>query len=276
MRIPLDQIDATGLPRDRTLIDAAALAELERSIAATGLRTPIEVYAVGTGYGLISGLRRLTAFRRLYATTQLQKFDAIEATLRTPLGPTQAMAMMVEENEVRANLSPWERSAIATRAVGFDGIETLDAAITTLFPHADRNKRHRIQVIAEVVEDFDTILIDPEGLSQNQLERIAAANRLGWGQIIETALSDGTAKDHRAQWQVLKPILTEFEGLNETTRRRPNSPVRLREFQLKGRRVSLRRERTKMGYIVHISGHGASDPLIGEVIDNIEHMLTDG
>ena len=74
------------------------------------------------------------------------------------------MTLMVEENEVRSNLSPWERSAIANRAIGIDGIDTLDTEILTLFPHADRFKQRRIRNIAEVVGDMDTILIDPEGL----------------------------------------------------------------------------------------------------------------
>ena len=270
MRIPLDQIDADVLPRDRTLIDAGALTELERSIAATGLRTPIEVYAFGDGYGLISGLRRLTAFRRLFETTQLEKFSTIEATLRTPAGPAQAMALMVAENDIRANLSAWERSAIAHRAVGTEGIETLDAAITTLFPHADRNKRARIRAIAEVVEALGHVLIDPEGLSQQRLLRISTAIKYGWADIVETALDQSRARDHRAQWDLIKPIVDEVETLAPSGRTNPHRP---RRISRPAQGFTLRREKTATGYLLHITGRRATSALTAEIIDEIERVF---
>ena len=270
MRIPLDQIDADVLPRDRTLIDAAALAELEHSIAATGLRTPIEVYAVGTGYGLISGLRRLTAFRRLYATTQLQKFSAIEATLRTPLGRPEAMAMMVEENEVRASLSPWERSAIAVRAVGMAGFETLDAAIAGLFPHANKTKRSRIRAIAEVVAALGHVLIDAEGHSQHRILRISTGVKYGWTEVFETALDESRARDHRAQWDLIRPIVAEVEALAPSGRTNPNRPRRIAR-PTQG--FTLRREKTATGYLLHITGPRATSGLTGEIIDEIERIF---
>ena len=44
--IPLAEIDAAALDRDRTRLDEAALTELRLSIATSGLRMPIEVYAL--------------------------------------------------------------------------------------------------------------------------------------------------------------------------------------------------------------------------------------
>jgi len=77
--IPLPEIDDTALTRDRTGLDDAALTELRLSIAANGLRQPIEVFPLpdpvippsgpALRYGLISGLRRLHAFHGLLELT---------------------------------------------------------------------------------------------------------------------------------------------------------------------------------------------------------------
>ena len=44
--IPLAEIDAASLTRDRTALDPEALRELRNSILKSGLRMPIEVYAL--------------------------------------------------------------------------------------------------------------------------------------------------------------------------------------------------------------------------------------
>ena len=69
--LALSAIDPNALPRDRSILDPDALAELQSSICITGLRQPIEVWRLSTPrdnpdgppfeFGLISGLRRLTA-----------------------------------------------------------------------------------------------------------------------------------------------------------------------------------------------------------------------
>ena len=60
--LPLDAIDATALPRDRTTLNSAAMDDLTASIAANGLRQPIEVWQLSTpapplSHGLIAGFR---------------------------------------------------------------------------------------------------------------------------------------------------------------------------------------------------------------------------
>jgi len=102
--LPLDQIDDSALPRDRTALDAPDLQELQLSILTHGLRTPLEVYAKSDAqgtppYGLISGLRRLTALRNIGQTEA-------PAILRTPQDGAEALTLMVSENEIRADLTP--------------------------------------------------------------------------------------------------------------------------------------------------------------------------
>ncbi len=86
--IPTDAIDEAALARDRTAADPQALDELKQSIVASGLRMPIEVFELAEPdgphrYGLISGFRRLAAFRALTAWG-LDGYTAIPAFVRAP------------------------------------------------------------------------------------------------------------------------------------------------------------------------------------------------
>ena len=71
-RIPLAEIDDAALPRDRTGLDPEPLRELRDSILASGLRMPVELFplvapARRPRYGIVSGFRRVAAFRELHA-----------------------------------------------------------------------------------------------------------------------------------------------------------------------------------------------------------------
>lgn len=273
MKIAITDIDDTAFPRDRTIIDPTALEELERSLLANGLRTPIEVWHHNGTYKLIAGARRLTAFRRLHERTEHPDFAAIAVTLRHPANEAEAMAMMVEENEIRSGLSPWERGAIICRMGAVEGVETFDDAVNILYPHADRNKRRRLRVIAEVVDELNYVLVDPEALSQQRLERIGTAMRAGWLDLIIQALIESPSKDHRVQWRQIEPVLLEFEALSPKAQQRPNNPRRLIEGASRGKAVTIRREKTRAGYILHITGPGADDFRMEEIMERFEQGL---
>jgi ParB family transcriptional regulator, chromosome partitioning protein len=117
--LPLTTIDPFALLRDRTTLDPAALQQLQHSIATEGLRAPIEVWALSTPrpsesgdtylYGLISGLRRLTACAVLGHTT-------IPAVLRSPQSVAQALTAMVTKTDGCKPVIPGE-------SVGKTGVE---------------------------------------------------------------------------------------------------------------------------------------------------------
>ena len=139
--IPLDQIDAAALTRDREALDEDALAELRLSIAANGLRLPIELWVLSEPreayrYGLISGLRRLRAYQAMHALTEEVRCAAIPAFLRAPADYPAALAAMVEENEVRSAIYPWERGRIAWLAQYHGDFPTIEEAVLKLFPSA--------------------------------------------------------------------------------------------------------------------------------------------
>lgn len=137
-RLPLDKIQRHHLSRDRLILDETDMAALETSLKARGQQTPIEVVRLSGGvYGLISGLRRMEALRRLGE-------DSVLALIRAPEGAAGAYQAMVEENEVRADLSFYERAHIAVATVGQGVYPNERAAVAGLFAHAASAKRSKI------------------------------------------------------------------------------------------------------------------------------------
>jgi ParB family chromosome partitioning protein len=265
--IPLDQIDAHALPRDRLDLDDTALAELTHSIAQTGLRQPIEVFErAGGTYGLLSGYRRLTAHARLDRAT-------IPAFIRQPRDIPDALAQMIAENEIRAEISPWEKGRIVTRAIDQGLFDTLDEALPALYPALDRHRRARLRAIAEVVEYFgDTLLSEPTRFSQTQLTRLAAALRAGLGEVIETALGQHSDRSPAAQWRLILPILEEHEhdarhGAPRYKKGRPRYYVRPQKS------LVVRRERYKDGWLLRFTGRDATGPLMEDILDYVEDLL---
>lgn len=272
MRIPLDRIDPHAFLRDRTIIDPDALAELQAAIAASGLRNPVEVCERGDRYALISGYRRMKAVSRLHAATGDRRWAKIDAVVRDAPSTAAALAQMVEENEVRQPLSAWERARVAVAATAAGTFDNLDAALRVLYPYAARQKRARLRAAAEVVEALDGRLTDPETLTERALLRISGALRLGWGKLIEAALDgpEGAA----AQWQALRPVLEEAETL--VAEGRPTTPHRPRRLCHPAPGLTVRREKTRHGFVLHLTGRRATEALVAEVLDEVERWLGKG
>lgn len=169
LALPLDQIDPNHLVRDRTRLDAAEMATLIDSLRERGQQTPIEVSALEDGrYGLISGWRRLNALRQLDAPTVL-------ALVRDPQDAAEAYLAMVEENEVRADLSYYERARIVVRAVEEGVFETEKKALLSLFRSASRAKRSKIKSFIDVVRGLGDLLQFPEDMGERMGLRLSKA-----------------------------------------------------------------------------------------------------
>ena len=195
--IPLSEIDPSARLRDRTTLDPQALAQLQHSIVTEGLRSPIEVWRLSTPrdgyhYGLISGLRRLTACRAL-------GHETIPAFLRSPQSLAQALTAMVTENEIRAPVSPYEKATLILNAVTEGHFDTPDAAIATLFPSTSRSSRQRLRAHATVVEALAPLLTAPETLTIRQLDTLATAITGGHEDLLTATLHPHAGKGPETQ-----------------------------------------------------------------------------
>lgn len=278
--IPTDAIADTALTRDRAATDQAALDELRDSILAHGLRMPIEVFELadpfdGRRWGLISGFRRLAAVRAL-AAWGIPGHDTIPAFVRQPSSIAAAMTAMVEENAVRAEVSPWEQALVAVTARDRNLFETVEAAIDTLYKSFSIDKRKRLRAVATLAEELEGHLTAPHTLSQRQLLRLAAAASRGYADLMRHALTESTSKAADAQWRLLLPILAECEDATIPDPRpelghrdRPR-----RTYELPRHGIRIRRERTLDGWCLHFTGRRADTVVIERVFDEIEMLFS--
>jgi len=169
--LPLAQIDENHLVRDRIEQDEEELQSLIESIRARGQQTPAEVVPLEEAsgsrtHGLISGWRRLTALRRLYEETSDPRFATIKALVIKPDNAEDAYVAMVEENEIRVNLSHYERARIAVRAYKEGVFTRRKYALQALFGNATRAKRSKIGSFVTLVEALDPVLLYPTAISE--------------------------------------------------------------------------------------------------------------
>lgn len=275
--LPVDQIDPDIMPRDRLGAEPDALDELMRSIEAIGLRHPIEVFAIEPDetyrlpYGLISGWRRLMAFRRLGRPT-------IPCIACVPADIPAALAAMVAENEVRAPISPWEKGSFLLRLVSSGQFADAAAAVDALYPSSTRQARARLRSFAGVVDAFAHDLHTPEQLTVAQMDRLATALRLGGAEAVSALLRSTRRPGYSlaVQWEALRPalnaILTEqaepAAGADGARPRHPRHALTLRQG------VTLTRERAPNGWIIRVTGPMAKSPgLVDDIFRLVERWL---
>ena len=276
--LPLAAIAMDALPRDRSNLDQTALNELQASIAATGLRQPLEVWQMSTPqgdktYGLISGLRRLTVHHNLHRLRPTA-FATIPAFLRSPDSIADAMAAMVAENEIRADLSPWDKGRLLVEAVEQGLFPTIEAAALALHPVATRQKRHTMRGYAGVVELLQGQMTAPETLTRAQMERLAQSLRGGLVDLIQHILHDVQGQSPENQWQALLPTLNEADRHDPETTATATSPGRPRRLLHLKQGLTIRRELAKDGWLLHFSGPEARKAaLMEDVMDSIERQF---
>ncbi len=277
--IPLAAINPAALPRDRSAFDTDALNELQFSIAESGLRQPIEVWHLSTPtedgqlYGLISGLRRLTAHQNL-ARLNPEAWANIPAFIRTPRDIPDAIATMIAENEIRADPSPWDKGRILVQVVEEGHFATLDEAVTRLYPTASRQKRARFRAVASVVDLLAGQISTPEVMAERHLLRLAAALRGGFTDLIQHILKETHGKSFATQWTVLLPTLAEAERGEEDIPATATSPSRPRRLLELRQGLTIRREATPQGYALCFSGPEARrNGVMDDVMDYVERLF---
>lgn len=202
-KIPLGKIVKDHLSRDRLAIDEDEMEALQASIKTRGQQTPIEVVMLSDGlFGLISGLRRLEALRRLGAS------DAL-ALVKRPESSGAAYQAMVEENEIRASLSFYERANIVVAAVEQGVFSDPHAAVKTLFAHAPKAKRSKILKFVTLRKMLGAVLRFPTAIPEHlglALEQAIRADKKLTTRI-STALKKAAVSDAATERRVLEAAL---------------------------------------------------------------------
>jgi ParB family chromosome partitioning protein len=220
-RLPLAEIETGHLVRDRMAFDESDMAALVTSLRARGQQVPIEVVAQEGGYGLISGLRRVMALREIGETEVL-------ALIRRPETSSDAYLAMVEENEIRAGMSFYERARLAAEAAKLGIYPDPAAAIAALFTSASPAKRSKIGSFVRVHEALGDALRYPAAIPERLgLALAAALDRDAQAAArLARALDDAMPTDSGAERAVLEKVLSEGVKTGPNRQTVPKNRVR--------------------------------------------------
>lgn len=166
--IPINDIRMSKLVRDRRLSGNLELDDLKASIRDVGLSNPIRVEPDGAGgYELVQGLRRLSAYRALFAETGDEAYARIPAGLMAK-GETMEMLYrrMVDENLIRKDVSFAEMANLARAyaADQVDGCADIDQAVNQLYASASPQKRSYVRRFAYVMAALEKALEHPTAI----------------------------------------------------------------------------------------------------------------
>ena len=236
-RLPLCEIETGHLVRDRIAFDAPEMESLRTSLAARGQQVPIEVVARPEGgYGLISGLRRVMALRELGEAQVL-------AIIRQPESSAAAYLAMVEENEIRAGISFYERARLASEAARLGLYPTAAAAIAALFGNASAAKRSKIGSFVRLHEAVGPALRFPAAIPERLgLALAGALETSDFAQSLAAELVAADPGDAPAERAVLEACVA-----GQGRKNVPNPPVRAENTEIapglvltqKGSRLTL-------------------------------------
>ena len=271
--VPVSEIQAYYLRRDRIGDTPEARQELLESIRQNGLRAPIEVVVLDDGYGLIAGHRRLDAFLTLAA--QDPAFSRIPAFLRNPAESADAYVNMVEENEIRSNLSHYERGRIAVLSAQTGVFASVEEAINTLFEHGSKSKRSKIRSFAAVHEALGDLLQFPKELTERTGLKIAAALRGGAQARLRDAIADQSALTAQQEMQALEKAIETAENVEKDPSRggRPSETRKLETvYPDGGGQLDVRFG--QQGMRIELKGRVVDQALAELILDQVKQHLS--
>ncbi|MBM1558620.1 ParB N-terminal domain-containing protein [Sulfitobacter mediterraneus] len=286
MQLPLARIQADAMIRDRTVLNAEEMSELQTSISLNGLRLPIEVFALpnpdpdGPQYGILSGFRRFKAMQHLFELTGEEKYSTIKAVLRDPDQMGGAFAAMIEENEIRASLSHFERGRIVVIAVQQGSFVNVEAAVDALFPSASKAKRSKIRSFALIFEELGDMFKFPEMLREKEGLKLAQALRQGGGERLREVLATDQGSTPQREAELLGLALAEFDGAPKDKSRGGRPAIKTpkpgwqdNETLHLSSGITLRREEDSQGYVIRLHGRGLSSDIMDSVMLELQHLL---
>lgn len=283
--IPVGDIELVSIPRDRTMLDKDALDELEHSLSIHGLRMPVEVYALpdmpdGKAYGLISGYRRLLAQQNLFARTGMPAFATINAVLRDPEQMGGAFVAMVEENEIRQDLSHYERGRISVIAAQQGAFHNTEEAVAQMFASASKAKRSKIRSFAMIFEELGDMLKFPEVMREKEGLRLAQALRGGGEARLREVLGADQGVDAKSEWALIEAVLEEQSEKTRDPKRGGRPAIQIPKSGWQGQDilrtstgVAMRYESDTNGYVIRFKGRGVDAELMEMLMLDIRAKL---
>lgn len=285
--LPVGDIDADAMVRDRTVLDAAEMLELRLSIAANGLRLPIEVFErpgpIETGgprYGLVSGYRRLMAVRELLGLTEEDAYKTIRSIVRPAAEADAAFVAMVEENEVRSELSHFERGRIAVLASQQGAFLNVEDAVNKLYATGSKAKRSKVRSFALIFEELGDMLEFPDALSEKRGLKLAQTLRQGGEALLREALAKGVASTAEEEGALIETVIAAMDAPAPDPKRggRPKSRKlisgwRNAETLVTSSGITIRQQADGEGYLLRFEGSKVDKDLMDSLVEEIRALL---
>ncbi|MCP4209766.1 MAG: ParB N-terminal domain-containing protein [Shimia sp.] len=282
-----ENIDSEAMVRDRTVLDADEMMELRSSISSNGQRLPIEIFEKSdvTGqskrYGLISGYRRLMAVRELYGLSNDDQYLTVRAIVRPKSDADTAFVAMVEENEVRSELSQFERGRIAVISAQQGAFLNVEDAVNKLFATGSKAKRSKVRSFALIFEELGDMLEFPDALSEKRGLQLAQALRQGAEARIRAALATVSPITAAEEWLAIEAVIEALEPPAKDPKRggrprrtAPTSGWRNEDTMVTTSGVTIRKQADKGGFVLRFEGitldHDLMDCLIKEIRTYLE------
>jgi len=269
--IPLEAVVEDYLVRDRLGVAAESMDALEASLRTRGQQVPIEVVALDEGrYGLISGWRRLTALRRLHQQTGEDRFATVLVVQRSPATAAEAYQSMVEENEIRAGLSYYERARIVARSVEQGAFATEKAALQGLFANASRARRSKIGAFLRIYHGLDDTLRFPSAIGERlglSLSR-ALETQPDLADSLAKDLSNAAPADAAAEAHVLQRAMVPSTEANASPA--PSEKTSQKDLIAQGPGIALYRRETKGALTLELRGKAVDADVVARVISALD------
>jgi ParB family chromosome partitioning protein len=286
VELPLEEINEGAMIRDRMIMSEEAIQELRQSISVHGLRLPIEVFELekpqdgGPRYGLLSGYRRLLAVRGLYNLTEASKYKTIRTLIRPRESSADAFVSMVEENEVREELSHFERGRVSVIAAQQGAFSNTEDAVNKLFASGSKAKRSKIRSFALIFEELGDMLDFPEALTERRGLQLSAGLRRGAESKLREVLSQFSPQDADEEWSIIEPVLAAIEQApREKSRggrpaKKTNAYGWIDDQTLRtSSGIVIKRASDGHGHILRFEGGAVTSGLIDSLMIKIQHLL---
>lgn len=271
--VPLADIDTAHLARDRLPGPDPESEGLRESLRAHGQRVPVELIPLDgpRPWGLLAGLRRIEALRALHAETGEARFATVRAVIRRPESPQAAYVAMVEENELRAGLSYYERARIAALTADLGVFDSDQQALRTLFAHASRARRSKIGSFIPIHRELGDALRFPAAIPERLGLRLSEALRDRGPDPFRAALAAADARTPEAEQAALAAALRaprpearpDRRGLPGTGAPHPLRPGLGLSVRRSGHTITLK-----------IAGEGVTDTVMEQAVAALEQALS--
>ncbi len=210
LKIPLDQVHTNLLTRERLPGEDEGLADLITSLRDVGLSNPIRVEprADGSGYELIQGHRRLTAYRALLESDGAGWAEIPALIIARGNDVAGLYRRMVDENIIRKDLSFAEMANAAQNYAADPATpeNDLKGAIGALFQSAPYSKRSYIRSFARLLDAIGTGLHYPSSVPRKlgvDLSRVLEAEPALAAEIL-SELGAGEVRSEEEELEVLR------------------------------------------------------------------------